>query len=1472
MPDLIGGGYTVPQEYKRYTVLLTMLLLIISILTTLDFTILGFDSPGRSYEADPADREDLILLSDVNPGTFTENLGQLEDPSIEYYTTGELRFGFTPVSVRVVIDEEEADSVYAFDMRFAGSRSVHPAGIDEAPGISNYFRGSDRSSWVTGVHSWNRVIYKDLWPCIDLVYHYSEHGLKYDFIVHPGGDPSDIGIEYIGVDDLRVINNVDIAIDIGGRIIKDTGLNAFQEGRRIDASYRVDEKMLSVDIGDYNHDYDLVIDPLIKQSTYVGGSGFDMLSDILVDDGENVYLCGVTDSTNFPTTPGVYRRSKPGSSWDYDSFVTRLSPDLSSVLVSTYIGGSDYDYIYSMAVDEDGYVYVTGLTYSINYPVTKDAFQNEPKEDEWGWVSDSFITRFEPDLSDLVYSTYIGGTDWDQSICLDVDSAGRAYIAGITYSNDFYNTTGAYQNEMDGWGDAFVLCLEANGSALAFSTFLGGFGYEEINDIKLDDKGDIILVGETDSSDFPTTEGVLCEDFTTSGSFWSMGFLTVLSGDGSSIDHSTYFGNDTYINTLEIGSEGDYYIGGVTYANNKSFPLTAGAYDTNFGGRMEGFFARITRDLKKLPFCTYIGGDDGDYVVSVSIDDDDFVYLSGETASSDFPETKGSMQVERGDEECFITVFHEGDPDLFFSSYYGSSDDDYNGFSALNRSGGLYVAGYTDSDDFPVTEGSYDTTYNGNTDMFISLLKMNSYIPEPPLDLKAVPGDCHVNLTWNIPAHDGNETVTNYTIFRGIDPRYMDEVGDTSAGLRWFNSTELENGKEYFFMVSAVNIVGIGFPTNVISAVPVTVPGPVTNFEWRSGSEYANISWDHPLDYGGMSSIRFRLYMGGSIEGMEVVESDYNMTCYNFTNLINGEPRYFGVSAYNGYGEGPVTATDEILPLGLPTAPMDLVCLPGESSMNLSWSPPGDTGGGEAVVYNVYGGLYPFSLDLLSSGKEETWYLIDDLRDGHTYYATVSALNSIGEGGNTSLVSFVPYGHPSGINDQTIGTGDGFASLSWSPPVDKGGHEDVTYSVYMSIEDSDWTEAAVQLEEPNFRIDTLQNGKLHRFTVSAVNLLGEGPLSEPISGTPIGPPSDVSIVEVISGGGFISISWSEPGDDGGDPEIRYEISMGASGEVVEPYSVITETMINITGLTNGREYHLYVTPMNTHLRGSSSDVITATPMAIPTPPRNPYAVAGNRSITLSWDPPSDTGGAVALTYSVFMGSDPGSMQLYADSISGTETEIDDLQNGEIYFLSVSAVSSAGSSSTSISVFASPMAPPSAPLDLTGSNRDEGIDLEWSPPVDDGGRAVSGYIIYRGDAPGRLFRLTTVENRTTYHDPDVAVGRDYYYAVSCINEAGESPMTDPVMATPRQADDDGSGSFLLVIIAGVILLIIIASVIVIIATRSKKDQGQTTVPAPNYQYMSAPPQVYSIDGGTIDSDQKSYLPPAGQDESRNVPPG
>jgi hypothetical protein len=430
--------------------------------------------------------------------------------------------------------------------------------------------------------------------------------------------------------------------DLGTSIAVDADGNAYVTGSSQSSDFPTSAGAFQTSFGGGNADaFVTKLNPTgsaIVYSTYLGGSGLDAARRIAVDAAGNAYVVGPTGSSDFPTTPGALQTTFGGGY--SDAFVTKLDPTGSALVYSTYLGGTNQDDGSGISVDADGNAYVTGFTVSTNFPTTTGAFQTAFR----GGYGDAFVTKLDPTGSALVYSTYLGGTDSDGlgNNWITVDASGNAYVTGYTESTDFPTTMAAFQTTYGGFGDGFVTKLDPTGSALVYSTYIGGGDLDSGIAITVDADGNAYVTGGTYSPDFPTTAGALQTNF--GGGFDA--FVMKLNPTGSDLVYSTYLGGsggDAGF-AIAVDTVGHAFVTGRTYSSN--FPTTVTALQTTFGGDNDAFVTKLDAAGSALIYSTYLGGSGNDFGNGIAVDTqpNPNAYMTGGTSFGNFSTTTDALQ------------------------------------------------------------------------------------------------------------------------------------------------------------------------------------------------------------------------------------------------------------------------------------------------------------------------------------------------------------------------------------------------------------------------------------------------------------------------------------------------------------------------------------------------------------------------------------------------------------------------------------------------------------------------------------------------------------------------------------------------------------------------------------------------------------------------------------------------------------
>ena len=632
------------------------------------------------------------------PLFFFPNTGQA-DSSVRYIVqTPDLSAGFRPGDAIFHVHGQQ------LGVRFLGANpAVSIAGSGPLAAKVNFFLGT--GDWKTDVPAYSKVVYHGLYPGIDMTYGGIGRQVKSEFLVAAGADPGLIRLQYSEPVSLDAQGNL-----ISGDLFQEAAPEIYQQagGRRmkIAGRYRLlDQHTVGFEIGFYDKSLPLVIDPTVSYCSYLGGSSTTAITGIALDSNANLYMTGWTDSLNFPIN-GAYQAANAGG---VDIIVAKLSAAGTGLLYATYIGGRSSDKAAAIAVDNLGQAYITGSTTSTNFPLV-----SSNKATLGGSVT-AFVLKLNAAGNTLLYSGYLGGTNWEVGTAIAVDSTYNAYIAGDTQSPNFPTKNGTQPN-FGGNTDAFVTKLNPAGG-YAFSTFLGGVGNEHAGGIAVDSVGDIFVAGGTGSSNFPVVSPIQASLAGTQSAFvtkityaQTIGFSTYLGGSGGTLQQA---------NALALDSAGNPYVAGVT--NSVSFPVTSLAFQRALNGLQSAFVTKLTSTGSTMVYSTYLGGDVSDWASGIAVNAAGNAYVAGWTSSVNFPQASPVQAAFGGLTDAFISEFNFAGNGLLFSTYYGGSGSDSINAIALDTNANVFAAGQTASANLPLVNPIQSTTAASSTGWYLRL-------------------------------------------------------------------------------------------------------------------------------------------------------------------------------------------------------------------------------------------------------------------------------------------------------------------------------------------------------------------------------------------------------------------------------------------------------------------------------------------------------------------------------------------------------------------------------------------------------------------------------------------------------------------------------------------------------------------------------------------------------------------------------
>ncbi len=633
---------------------------------------------------------------------------------------------------------------------------ARPVGVEETGAVISYFKGKPEE-WKTGLVAYSKILYEDLWPGVDLLYHGTYNRMKYEFIVHPGADPSQIRLAYRGAESVRLTDE--------GRLVVETPLGSFEdevpaawqknEGAqmKVDVAYvleavadnrapdhssvsgeaMADEEptqgsrthVYGFEVGEYDRDLPLVLDPaVLLYCGYIGGSVGDYGQGIAVDGSGNAYITGYTSSTQatFPVHSGPYIPYNGGS---LDAFVAKVNPAGTTLIYCGYIGGSSREYGNGIAVDGSGNAYVTGTTLSTqaSFPVTSG-----PDLTHDG-LYDAFVAKVNPSGTKLIYCGYIGGSNYDYGQGIAVDGSGNAYVTGHTYSDQgLLVLVGPYLTH-SGSNDAFVAKVNPSGTAFLYCGYIGGEGADSAYGIAVDGSGNAYVTGDTESTQdtFPLFYG---PDLTHND--YADAFVAKVSPSGAKLLYCGYIGGSSndYGRGIAVDGSGNAYVTGDTYSTQDTFPVLYGP-DLGHNGNTDAFVAKVNPAGTTLLYCGYIGGGGHDYGKGIAVDGSGNAYVIGDVDSlqATFPVLYGPDLTYNGYNDAFVAKVNPSGTTLLYCGYIGGQAIDDGRGIAVDASGNAYVTGFAGSAQttFPVLSGP-DLSYNGSTDAFVARISPETFM------------------------------------------------------------------------------------------------------------------------------------------------------------------------------------------------------------------------------------------------------------------------------------------------------------------------------------------------------------------------------------------------------------------------------------------------------------------------------------------------------------------------------------------------------------------------------------------------------------------------------------------------------------------------------------------------------------------------------------------------------------------------
>ncbi|MGO9586784.1 MAG: immunoglobulin domain-containing protein [Limisphaerales bacterium] len=790
----------------------------------------------------PARAAQPVAVPASLPLYFEASQGQAGGPAQFVARGHDYQFLVSAAGAQIALRKTDAESA-AVRMQLVGANpQAQICGDAELPGKVNYLTGNDPAQWRRGVGMFAKVRVGELYPGINLVYYGNQRQLEYDFTIAPGASPDVIAFHFDGTEKISINPQGEMILSLAGGEIRQAKPVIYQtiggQRKEIAGGYRlVDAHTVAFGVGQYDHGQLLIIDPVLEFSTYFGGTAGDTAWAVALDTNGFIYVAGETFSPKFYTngwplgpafsTYGAFQTNYNGGKYAGDAFVTKLDITATSATVYylTYLGGNGDNAAYSIAVDNAGNAYVAGYTDATNFPTTNaipghtnisGVFDPNVKL----YPSDAFVAELDASGSNLVYSTYLGGSGADAAYGVAVDTSGHAFVTGFTYSTNFPTTTNARFRQLQCTNsfyynaNAFVTEIASNGGSLVYSTYFGGTNYDVGKGIAVDTNGFVYVTGFTASTNFPTTnyvqqliggrmvDGHLLNGSTNKNIAFDA-FVAKFDSIGTNLVlvYSTLLGstNNDEANGIAVDNNGAAYVTGWTISTN--FPNTVTniaalhsfvATNTTLSVLATNvFLTKITNGIGTsagIAWSAVFGGKGRDVGNGVAVDPaGNDVFVTGSASSTNFPiynvpglmSRTNSGKSGSGKSDVFVIAFTSDASALLYSGYLGGKENDFGYGIAVDASGDAYVVGQTLSTNFP-TFNAPQTFRNGTNDAFLTKIILT---PGPPA-ITSQPGDQTVEVGSSV-------TFSVYGNVTGPEPYFYQWQKD---GTNLVNGTNLLSG------------------------------------------------------------------------------------------------------------------------------------------------------------------------------------------------------------------------------------------------------------------------------------------------------------------------------------------------------------------------------------------------------------------------------------------------------------------------------------------------------------------------------------------------------------------------------------------------------------------------------------------------------------------------------------------------------
>lgn len=844
---------------------------------------------------------------------------------------------------------------HAFKVNFENSNpDVEISGNNLLSWHRNYYLGNDPKKWAERVRLYSQVYYKNLYSKIDLQLYNSEKNLKYDIIVHPGGDPNSIKLNYTGQDAMHIeYGHLYLTTSVG--VVIEQKPYVYQEvngsKKEIPCSYKLKNNSISFAIeGTYDRSLPLIIDPTLIACTYTGSSADNWGFTATYDAAGNIYTGGIAAANGYPTTAGASQTTFAGgdnATWPFDISITKFNPNGSAILYSTYYGGSLNEQPHSLYVNNANELYVAGRTYSSNFPATVGAVQSTLMGG-----ADIIAGKFNP-TGGLIASTFLGGTgddgvnisrDWntygtikynyadDGRSEIILDNSSNVYVASCTRSSNFPTTAGAADVSLGGLQDGCVFKMNSTLTSLSFSTYLGGSSDDAAYGLKLDNSGNVYVTGGTNSANFPTTAGVLNQNFL--GGL-ADGYIAVLNSTGTSVLRATYLGTSSYDQSylIEIDASNDLYVFGQTMG---SYPVTPGVYSNPNSGQ---FIHKVSGQLNSTIFSTVVGK--GGFTPHISptaflVDSCQSIYISGwgrcpltgfepnstAAATSGFPITANAQQSTTDGCDFYFMVLTPNAQSLWYATHFGENttveaDHVDGGTSRFDKRAFIYqsvCASCGGNQNYPTTPWAYSGNNNSNNPAVNcnnAVIKMDVQVKPVAVANATGPtsGCVPLTVTFNNSGSTASDFVWDFGDGSPIDTLASPSHTYTAVGTYTLTLFAIDSIGICGFIDTATLVINIGAPPALVTST--------TNILCNGGVGSATVTPTggmNPLTYNWNPTSQITPVATGLTAGTYVSTVTDALGCVSTATVVITQPPVLTLSTSNqsatcGMSNGTATAS-----------------------------------------------------------------------------------------------------------------------------------------------------------------------------------------------------------------------------------------------------------------------------------------------------------------------------------------------------------------------------------------------------------------------------------------------------------------------------------------------------------------------------------------------------------------------------------